>query len=219
MRRQGIEAYGGSNNIELGGAAMVEGAQSRYGWRVMGTGRFAQNYQTPNGQEPNSSFWAFNGEGAFGIRGDHGNTTIRASHYGGEFHLLEASGPEPDDPAGGPVRQTLDDRVQLTNDYAIGGLRLETKGAVAAPFARRGVRRLSARARQTTCEKVKDKQAFGLVLNTGTVDVARASRRRRASLGSARRLGDVSAEQHERPDLPRSERDDHVARADSGSSS
>jgi iron complex outermembrane recepter protein len=171
MRREGIEAYGGSNNIELGGAAMVEGAQSRYGWRVMGTGRFAQNYQTPSGEEPNSSFWAFNGEGAFGIRGDHGNTTIRASHYGGEFHLLEASGPEPDDPAGGPVRQTLDDRLQVTNDYAVGGLRLETKGQ----WQRHSLTEVSDDCQpapgQTTCVKVKDKQAFGLVLNTGTLDV------------------------------------------------
>ncbi|MEP6494917.1 MAG: TonB-dependent receptor [bacterium] len=171
MRRQAIEAYGASNNIELGGAAMAEGASGRYGWRGLATGRFAQNYGTPNGQLQNSSFWAFNGEGAFGIRNDHGSTTVRGSHYGGEFHLLEASGPEAGDPTGGPVRQTLDDRIQLTNDYSVGGLRLETKGQ----WQRHSLAEVSDDCvppiGQTTCEKVKDKQAFGLVLNTGTLDV------------------------------------------------
>lgn len=171
QRREAIEAYGASNNIELGGAAMAEGSQSNYGWRLMGTGRFSQNYQTPNGEMPNSSFWAFNGEGAFGIRGDHGNTTFRAAHYGGEFHLLEASGPEPGDPTGGPVRQTMDDRLQVTNDYQTNGIRFETKAQV----QRHSLAEVSDDCvpvpPQTTCVKVKDQQAFGLVLNTATVDV------------------------------------------------
>ena len=93
VRDAAAEAYVGSNNFELGSALMAEGAQSKYGWRVMGTGRFSQNYQTPTGSMPNSSFWAFNGEGAFGFHGDQSSTTIRAAHYGGEFHLLETDGP------------------------------------------------------------------------------------------------------------------------------
>jgi len=171
QRREAIEAYGASNNMELGGAAMAEGSQSKYGWRLMGTGRFSQNYQTPDGQMPNSSFWAFNGEGAFGIRGDRDNTVFRAAHYGGEFHLLEATGPEAGDPAGGPVRQTMDDRLQVTNNHLFGSLRLETK----AQFQRHSLTEVSddcvPAPGQTTCVKVKDQQAFGLVLNTGSVDV------------------------------------------------
>jgi outer membrane receptor protein involved in Fe transport len=171
QRRQAIEAYGASNNIELGGAAMTEGSQSKYGWRLMGTGRFSQNYQTPDGQMPNSSFWAFNGEGAFGIRGDRDNTVFRGAHYGGEFHLLEATGPEAGDPNGGPVRQTMDDRLQVTNNHLFGSLRLETK----AQFQRHSLTEVSddcvPAPGQTTCVKVKDRPAFGLVLNTGTVDV------------------------------------------------
>jgi outer membrane receptor protein involved in Fe transport len=171
QRRQAIEAYGASNNIELGGAAMAEGSQSKYGWRLMGTGRFSQNYQTPDGQMPNSSFWAFNGEGAFGIRGDRDNTVFRGAHYGGEFHLLEATGPEAGDPNGGPVRQTMDDRLQVTNNHLFGSLRLETK----AQFQRHSLTEVSddcvPAPGQTTCAKVKDRPAFGLVLNTGTVDV------------------------------------------------
>ena len=171
QRRAGLEAYGASNNIELGGAAMAEGSQSKYGWRLTGTGRFSQNYQTPDGSVPNSSFWAFNGEGAFGIRGDRGNTVFRGAHYGGEFHLLESSGPEAGDPNGGPVRQVMDDRLQVTNDHLFGGLRLETK----AQFQRHSLTEVSddcvPAPGQTTCTKVKDQQAFGLVLNTGTIDV------------------------------------------------
>src|SRR5215471_13448644 len=150
---------------------MAEGAQSKCGWRVMGTGRFSQNYQTPTGDMPNSSFWAFNGEGAFGIRRDKSNTTFRAAHYGGEFHLLETTGPEAGDPNGGPVRQAMDDRLQVTNEYALGGVRLETK----AQFQRHSLAEVSDDCvpppGQTTCTKVKDQQAFGLVLNTGTLDV------------------------------------------------
>src|SRR5215475_8432269 len=170
QRREAIEVYGASNNVEMGGALMAEGSQSRFGWRAMGTGRFSLNYQTPNGEVPNSSFWAFNGEGAFGIRGDHGNTTFRAAHYGGEFHLLESTGPEVADPEGGPVRQVLDDRLQMTNDYLTHGIRFETK----AQFQRHSLAEVSDDCvpppGQTTCTPVKDQQAFGLVLNTGTID-------------------------------------------------
>ena len=171
LRNTAAEAYVASNNVELGSALMAEGAQSKYGWRVMGTGRFSQNYQTPTGSMPNSSFWAFNGEGAFGIRGDRTNTTLRAAHYGGEFHLLESTGPESGDPNGGPVRQVSDDRLQGTNEYALGGLRLETK----AQFQRHSLAEVSddcvPAPGQTTCTKVKDQKTFGLVLNTGTLDV------------------------------------------------
>jgi iron complex outermembrane recepter protein len=171
QQRAAIEAYGGSNNIELGSALMAEGAQSKYAYRIVGTGRFSQNYQTPTGQEPNSSFWAFNGEGAFGIRGDQSSTTFRAAHYGGEFHLLESTGPEVGDPNGGPVRQVMDDRLQVTNDNVTHGLRFESK----AQFQRHSLAEVSDDCvpvpPATTCQKVKDQQAFGLVLNTGTVDL------------------------------------------------
>lgn len=171
QQRRAMEVYAASNNLELGGALLAEGAQSKYAWRVMGTGRFSQNYQTPAGELQNSSFWAFNGDGALGMRDANGNTTLRAAHYGGEFHILEASGPEAGDPTGGPVRQTLDDRLQLTNDHLFGAWRLETK----AQWQRHGLTEVSddcvPAQGQTTCTKVKDKVAFDLALNTGTADV------------------------------------------------
>lgn len=172
IHREAIEAYGASNNIELGSALLMEGAQSRYGYRLSGTGRFSQNYQTPAGTQPNSSFWAFNGDGAFGIRGDNSTTTIRASHYGGEFHLLESSGPEIDDPSGGPVRQTLDERLQVTNEYMLSNsVRLETKGQYQFHSLTEVSDDCVPAPGQSTCTKVKDRPAFSLTLNTGTVDV------------------------------------------------
>jgi iron complex outermembrane recepter protein len=171
VRNAAAEAYVASNNVELGSALMAEGAQSTYGWRVMGTGRFSQNYQTPTGTMPNSSFWAFNGDAAFGIRGNRSNTTLRAAHYGGEFHLLETTGPESGDPNGGPIRQVSDDRLQATHEYSARGLRLETK----AQYQRHSLAEVSddcvPAPGQTTCTKVKDQQTFGLVLNTGTLDL------------------------------------------------
>ena len=170
-RRGALEAYGGSNNTELGSAGMIEGTKGRYGWRGLATGRFALDMNTPRGKLQNSSFFAVNGEGAFGFNSAHGNTTIRAAHYGGEFHLLEASGPEVGDSTGGPVRQTLDDRLQFTNNYVVSNaLRFETK----AQYQRHALTEVSDDCQpapgQTTCTKVKDQQAFGLVLNTGTAD-------------------------------------------------
>ena len=171
-RRGALEAYGGSNNTELGSAGMIEGTKGRYGWRGLATGRFALDMNTPRGKLQNSSFFAVNGEGAFGFNSAHGNTTIRAAHYGGEFHLLEASGPEAGDSTGGPVRQTLDDRLQFTNNYVVSSaLRFETK----AQYQRHSLTEVSDDCQpapgQTTCVKVKDQQAFGLVLNTGTADL------------------------------------------------
>lgn len=170
-RRQAFEIYGASNNKEAGGAGMYEGASGRYGWRAMATGRFSQNYSSPMSEVQNSSFWSVNGEGAFGIRRATGSTTLRLAHYGGEFHLLEASGPEEGDTEGGPVRQALDDRLQLRDTRSLGAIRLETK----AQFQRHGLTEVSDDCQpapgETTCQKVKDQKAFGLTLNTGTLDI------------------------------------------------
>lgn len=165
------EVYGASGNTELGTALMANGAREKFAWRAVGTGRFAQNYRTPDGVQPNSSFWSVNGEAALGIREESGSTTLRAAHYGGEFHLLESSGPEADDPDGGPVRQTVDDRLQATNEHVAHGIRFESK----AQFQRHSLTEVSDDCApppgQSSCTPVKDKPAFSLVLNTGTLDL------------------------------------------------
>src|SRR5947207_4943834 len=123
-----VEAYGASNNGELGSAVALEGATNRLGWRVLGIGRFASSLHTPAGELDNTGFGAFNGEGAIGIRGARGDAQLRFSHYGGEFKLLEANAPPPGGPEeGGPEGKLADDRVQVTTSRSAGALRLELR--------------------------------------------------------------------------------------------
>jgi len=171
----GVEAYGATNNHELGSALKISGASGRVGWRLFGVGRYAEAYRTPDGEVDNTGFFSANGEAAMGLRGTKSNTSLRFSHYGGEFKLLEAGGPPPGvvDVGGGPERKLSDDRLQLTNDYLMGGVRLETK----AQFQRHSLIEIS----DDTCRLFptlpdclagkSELPAFDLLLNTGTVDV------------------------------------------------
>lgn len=170
-RRVSAEAYGGSNSTELGSALKLEGTRGQYGYRVMGTGRFAMNYQTPAGEQQNSQFFAVNGDAAIGRQTHNGSWTLRASHYGGEFGLLEATGPEDGDSTGGPIRKLFDDRLQLSHELRTSRVRFETR----AQFQRHALAEVSDDCQplpgETTCQKVKDEQAFALTLNTATVDL------------------------------------------------
>lgn len=177
----GVEAYGATNNHELGSAIKIAGASGRIGWRLFGVGRFAKAYRTPDGEVDNTGFLSANGEAAVGLRGTKSNTSLRFSHYGGEFKLLEAGGPPPGMVAGqdaGPERKLADDRLQLVSDYLVGGVRLETK----AQFQRHSLIEIS----DDTCKLFPslpdciaaaagsgkaELAAFDLLLNTGTVDV------------------------------------------------
>ena len=188
VRQIGVEAYGATNNKELGSAIKIAGANGRVGWRLFGVGRFAESYSTPDGEVENTGFLSANGEVAAGIRGARSNTTLRFSHYGGKFKLLEAGGP----PAGsvegqdeGPERKFSDDRIQLGSDYLFSGVRLETK----AQWERHSLKEVSDDAcrllptlPQCSFEQVAiglpkpssaatEQPAFDLLLNTGTLDV------------------------------------------------
>jgi iron complex outermembrane recepter protein len=171
----GVEAYGATNNHELGSAIKIAGASGRLGWRLFGVGRYAEAYHTPDGEVDNTGFFSANGEAAVGLRGTNTNTSLRFSHYGGEFKLLEAGGPPPGvvDQGGGPERKLSDDRLQLASDYLVGGVRLETK----AQFQRHSLVEISddtCRLFPTLPDCVAGKgelAAFDLLLNTGTVDL------------------------------------------------
>ncbi len=185
FRHVGIEAYGATNNKELGSAIKIAGANGRVGWRLFGVGRFAQSYSTPDGEVDNTGFLSANGEVAAGIRGTRSNTSLRFSHYGGEFKLLEAGGPPPGAVEGadqGPERKLSDDRVQLVSDYLLNGLRLETK----AQWQRHSLQEVSDDACRLfptipACVNVPvasnassaqtEQSAFDLLLNTGTLDI------------------------------------------------
>jgi iron complex outermembrane recepter protein len=179
----GVEAYGATNNKELGSAIRIAGASGRFGWRLFGVGRFAESYSTPDGEVENTGFLSANGEAAAGIRGARSNTSVRFSHYGGEFKLLEAGGPPPGVVEGqeeGPERKLADDRVQLVSDYLLGALRLETK----AQWQRHSLQEVSddacrlfptipdcIAAANGAAGAQKEQPAFDLLLNTGTLDV------------------------------------------------
>src|SRR6266550_2679047 len=162
-----VEAYGASNNVELGSAVTLEGAANRLGWRVLGIGRFASSLHTPAGELDNTGFGAFNGEGAIGIRGARGDAQLRLSHYGGEFKLLEANAPPPPPgaPEGGPVRKMEDDRLQFTGGRIAGALRFELK----AQWQRHNLIEVSDEAGGGT--PGTESKAFDLLLNTGTLDL------------------------------------------------
>ena len=159
-----VEAYGASNNVELGSAVALEGAARRVGWRVLGVGRFAGSLHTPAGELDNTGFGAFSGEAAVGIRGTRGDAQLRVSHYGGEFKLLEANAP-PGPEQGGPERKLSDDRLHLTTSRSAGSLRLEFK----AQWQRHNLIEVSDEA--SGGGPPKDTTAFDLLLNTGTMDL------------------------------------------------
>src|SRR5206468_3585248 len=162
-------------------AIKIAGANGRVGWRLFGVGRFAQNYDTPDGEVDNTGFFAANGEVAAGIRGTRSNTSLRFSHYGGEFKLLESGGPPPGAVEGeeaGPERKLSDDRVQLVSDYLLSGFRLETK----AQWQRHSLQEVSDDACRlfptlpecavrvvSSSAAPTEQPAFDLLLNTGTV--------------------------------------------------
>ena len=159
-----VEAYGASNNIEVGSAVTLEGASRRVGWRVLGVGRFAGSLHTPAGELDNTGFGAFSGEGAVGVRGARSDAQLRLSHYGGEFKLLEANKP-PGPEAGGPARKMEDDRLQFTAGRSAGALRLELK----AQWQRHNLIEVSDEA--SGGGPPTESTAFDLLLNTGTLDL------------------------------------------------
>src|SRR5436189_1985625 len=159
-----VEAYGASNNIEVGSAVTLEGASRRVGWRVLGVGRFAGSLHTPAGELDNTGFGAFSGEGAVGVRGARSDAQLRLSHYGGEFKLLEANKP-PGPEAGGPARKMEDDRLQFTAGLSAGALRLELK----AQWQRHNLIEVSDEA--SGGGPPTESTAFDLLLNTGTLDL------------------------------------------------
>jgi outer membrane receptor protein involved in Fe transport len=185
FNRYGIELYGASNNKEFGSALKYTGARGKLGWRIFGVGRFAEAYSTPDGEVENTGFLSGAAEAALGIHGARSNTTLRFSHYGGEFKLLEAGGPPPGTVEGqeeGPERKLVDDRLQLSNDYLFGAFRLETK----AQYQRHALQEVSDDACRLfpdipSCAALvatvgaaaapKEQPAFDLLLNTGTLDL------------------------------------------------
>jgi len=163
-----FEVYGASNNHEFGSDLHAQGTAGGLGWLAGVVGRHSEALHTPAGELENTGFTAFSGEGAAGMRGAWGKATLRVTHYGGEFHLLEADtaqNPPPPPPGGGqdqgPVRKLTDDRVQFGATHPAGGLLLEAKGQ----FQRHWL------AEVVEGDTASTEKGFDLLLNTTSLDL------------------------------------------------
>ena len=163
-----LEVYGASNNHEFGSDLHAQGTAGSLGWLAGLVGRHSEALNTPAGELENTGFTAFSGEGALGTRGAWGKATLRFTHYGGEFHLLEADtsqNPPPPPPPGGkeegPVRKLTDDRVQFAATHPAGGLLLEAKGQ----FQRHWL------AETVEGDTASAEKGFDLLLNTTSLDL------------------------------------------------
>jgi len=166
--RGAAELYGATNNTEVGTVLRAEGASGRFGWSVTGIGRRADNFHTPPGNDStptgdiyNTAYHAINGEAEAGLHGDRGSVAVRYTRYGGAFGLLDGP-PVPADNTNGPLRRLSDNRLQLTSNNVLGGVRLETK----SQWQRHSLQEVSDQSRNGDSTP-----NFDLLLNTYSTDV------------------------------------------------
>jgi iron complex outermembrane recepter protein len=166
--RGSAELYGATNNDEVGTALRAEGASGRLGWNVTAIGRRASNFHTPPGNDStptgdlyNTGFHAINGAAQAGLHGERGSVTLRYTRYGGDFGLLDGP-PVPADNVSGPLRRVDDNRLQLTSNTVLGGVRLETK----SQWQRHSLQELVDQSRVASATPT-----FDLLLNTVSTDV------------------------------------------------
>jgi outer membrane receptor protein involved in Fe transport len=162
------ELYGATNNDEVGTALRAEGAGGQLGWSVTAIGRRASNFHTPPGHDStpsgdlyNTAFHAINGEAAAALHGEHGTVMLRYTRYGGDFGLLDGP-PVPADNVSGPLRRVGDNRLQLTSNTVLGGVRLETK----SQWQRHSLQELVDQSRVASATPT-----FDLLLNTVSTDL------------------------------------------------
>jgi outer membrane receptor protein involved in Fe transport len=135
---------------------------------VTAIGRRASNFHTPPGHDStpsgdlyNTAFHAINGEAAAALHGEHGTVMLRYTRYGGDFGLLDGP-PVPADNVSGPLRRVGDNRLQLTSNTVLGGVRLETK----SQWQRHSLQELVDQSRVASATPT-----FDLLLNTVSTDL------------------------------------------------
>ena len=167
--RTGFTLSGASNNAEIGVAGRAEGARGTFGWRVAGVGRLAGPLHTPAGELDNTGFGSMNAEAAAGWRGQHGGLSFRVAHYGGEFKLLEANGPDTatTKKEGGPARKLADERLQVNGERVAGSWRLAAQGQ----FQRHSLIEVSDDTVPGGGGSLTESEAFNLLLQTASLDL------------------------------------------------
>jgi outer membrane receptor protein involved in Fe transport len=166
--RTGFTLSGATNNAEIGVAGRAEGARGMFGWRVAGVGRFAGPLHTPAGELDNTGFGSMNAEAAAGWRGQRGGLSFRVAHYGGEFKLLEANGPDTTGTEqGGPERKLGDERLQIRGERVAGSWRLVAQGQ----FQRHSLIEVSDDTVPGGGGSLTESEAFNLLLQTASLDL------------------------------------------------
>ena len=163
------EAYGATNNNEIGGVLRAQGGTGSFGFRATAIGRHAGNYHTPKGNEQtptgnifDTGYGSLNGELALGYHGDRSSGTLRYERYGGDFGLLDGP-PVEEDNQSGPLRRLADDRIQGTSMWQLGEhARLETR----SQFQRHSLKELVGDSRTGDATP-----SFDLLLQTFSTDV------------------------------------------------
>ncbi|MDQ2768657.1 MAG: TonB-dependent receptor [Gemmatimonadota bacterium] len=163
------EAYGATNNDEIGGLLRAQGGRGSIGFRATAIGRHAGNFHTPRGNEQtptgdifDTGYGSLNGELAVGYRGDKNGATLRYERYGGNFGLLDGP-PVEEDNQSGPLRRLADDRIQGATTWQLGEhARLETK----SQYQRHSLKELVGDSRTGD-----DMPSFDLLLQTFTTDL------------------------------------------------
>lgn len=163
------EAYGATNNGEVGGVLRAEGGRGALGFRATAIGRHAGNFHTPRGNEEtptgdiyDTGYGSLNGEIAVGYHGDRNAATIRYERYGGDFGLLDGP-PVPEDNESGPLRRLADNRLQGTTSWQLNeSARLQTR----SQYQRHSLKELVGDSRTGD-----DTPSFDLLLQTFTTDV------------------------------------------------
>jgi outer membrane receptor protein involved in Fe transport len=167
--RTGFTLSGATNNAEIGVAGRAEGARGTFGWRVAGVGRFAGPLHTPAGELDHTGFGSANGEAVAGWRGRRGGLSFRVAHYGGEFKLLEANGPDTatTKKQGGPARKLADERLQVNGERVTGLWRLVAQGQ----FQRHSLIEVSDDTVPGGGGSLSETEAFNLLLQTASLDL------------------------------------------------
>ncbi len=163
------EAYGATNNGEIGGLLRAEGGSGALGFRATAIGRRAGNFHTPRGNELtptgdiyDTGYGSLNGDLAVGYHGDRSSATLRYERYGGDFGLLDGP-PVPDDNDSGPLRRLADDRLQGATSWQLNeSARLETR----SQYQRHSLKELVGDSRTGN-----DRPSFDLLLQTFSTDV------------------------------------------------
>jgi outer membrane receptor protein involved in Fe transport len=166
--RTGYQLSLASNNAEIGVGGRAEGARGSFGWRVAGVGRFASALHTPAGELDNTGFGSASVEASGGWRGPRGGLSFRVTHYGGEFKLLEANGPDTTGTEqGGPERKLGDERLQVRAERAAGAWRFVAQGQ----FQNHSLIELSDDTVPGGGGSQTETEAFNLLLQTASLDL------------------------------------------------